>query len=60
MPVEKMRAIAPGRRDVYEAVKRAGADKAKAARIANAGGTKAGRQAMARKAAVVRKAARKR
>jgi hypothetical protein len=55
MPGKKYRSIATGRRDVYEALKRRGFTKSKAAKIANAGKTKAGRKKMARKAARNRK-----
>lgn len=48
--------IAPGRRKVYDALRRRGFSKKKAAKIANAGKTKAGRSNMARKAARTRKA----
>lgn len=47
--------IAKGRRTVYDALRRRGASKAKAARIANAGTSKAKRSSMARKAARTRK-----
>ena len=40
--------------DVYRALRRKGASKSKAARIANAGVTRAGRSRMARKAARTR------
>jgi hypothetical protein len=43
------------RHDVYRALRRGGASKSKAARIANAGRTRAGRSRMARKAARTRK-----
>lgn len=43
--------ITPGRTAVYEALRGNGMTKKSAARIANAGKTKAGRKAMARKAA---------
>ena len=46
-------AITPGRRDVYDKLKKT-MGKKKAARIANAGKTKAGRSAMAKKAARTR------
>ena len=42
--------------DVYRALRRHGASKSKAARIANEGHTKIGRKLMARKAAATRKA----
>lgn len=47
--------IAPGRRDVYEALRRQGKSKRLSAQIANAGRTAAGRKRMARKAARSRK-----
>ncbi len=43
------------RHDTYKALRRQGYSKAKAARIANAGVSKAGRKAMGRKAAATRK-----
>lgn len=43
------------RSKAYEALRRGGASKSKAARIAWAGKTKSGRKLMARKAAVTRK-----
>jgi len=43
--------VAPGRQNVYKALRRQGKSKSTAARIANAGRTKVGRVAMARKAA---------
>lgn len=43
------------RQDVYRALRRQGKSKSVAARISNAGHTKAGRKVMARKAAVTRK-----
>ena len=52
---KKARGVTPGRRDVYEALKRKGFTKKKAAKIANAGKTKAGRSSMAKKAARTRK-----
>lgn len=56
MPWRKRKGyIAPGRRDVYEALRRQGKTKKSAARIANAGRTSAGRKTMARKAAKSRK-----
>ena len=55
MPGRKYKTIAPGRRDVYEALRRQGKSKKLAAQIANAGRTAAGRKAMARKAARTRK-----
>lgn len=55
MPGNRLRSIAAGRRDVYEALKgRMG--KTRAAKIANAGKTKTGRSTMAKKAARTRKA----
>lgn len=47
--------ITPGRADVYEALRRQGHTKKSAAKIANAGKTKAGRSRMAKKAARTRK-----
>lgn len=47
--------ITPGRRDVYDSLRAHGMSKKKAARIANAGKTKAGRSRMAKKAARTRK-----
>lgn len=47
--------VAPGRQDVYRALRRQGKSKKLAAQIANAGRTVAGRKAMARKAARNRK-----
>lgn len=55
MPGRKYASIAVGRRNVYEALKRRGYTKAKAAKIANAGRTKVGRKQMARKAARTRR-----
>lgn len=43
------------RQDVYRALRRKGATKGKAARIANGGITKIGRKKMAKKAAITRK-----
>jgi hypothetical protein len=43
------------RHDAYRAIRRKGSSKSKAARIANAGRTFAGRSAMARKAARTRR-----
>jgi hypothetical protein len=54
MPASRMRAIAPNRRTVYEKLRAKGLSKSSAARIANAGRTKAGRSRMARKAARTR------
>lgn len=48
-------AIVPGRRDVYDALRRGGHTKKSAAKIANAGKTKKGRSSMAKKAARTRK-----
>jgi hypothetical protein len=54
MPGNRLRSITPGRRDVYEALKgRYG--KTRAAKIANAGKSAAGRSRMGRKAARTRK-----
>lgn len=53
MPGRK-RGITPGRVDVYEKLRGKGMSKKKAARIANAGKTKAGRSKMAKKAARTR------
>lgn len=47
--------VARSRHDAYRALRRKGASKSKAARIANAGRTRTGRVVMARKAAVTRK-----
>jgi len=55
MPGKRMRSIAKGRRDVYEALRRGGHTKKSAAKIANAGKTKSGRSKMAKKAARTRK-----
>ena len=52
---KKYRSIASNRIDVYKALKRQGKSKRVAAKIANAGKTKAGRKAMARKAAATRR-----
>lgn len=49
MPGHKHRGITPGRRHAYESMRAKGMSKGKAARIANAGKTRAGRSAMARK-----------
>jgi hypothetical protein len=54
MPGNRLRSIAAGRRDVYEALK-GKLGKTRAAKIANAGKTSSGRKAMARKAARTRK-----
>jgi hypothetical protein len=48
--------VAKTRQKVYRALRKKGASKSKAARIANAGVTRAGRSAMARKASRTRKA----
>jgi uncharacterized protein (DUF302 family) len=50
----KKRGITSGRVDAYEALRAQGMSKKKAAKIANAGKTKAGRSAMAKKAARTR------
>ena len=55
MPGRKLKSITPGRRNVYEALKRSGLSKTRAAKIANAGKTRAGRSRMARKAGRTRK-----
>jgi hypothetical protein len=55
MPAKRMRSIAKGRRTVYERLRAKKLSKRSAARIANAGKTKAGRARMARKAARTRK-----
>ncbi len=55
MPGKRLNSITPGRRKVYEALKGAGLSKQSAARIANAGKTRAKRSAMSRKAARTRK-----
>jgi hypothetical protein len=47
--------VAPNRHRAYKALRRKGASKSKAARIANAGRTKGSRKAMARKAARTRR-----
>lgn len=54
MPGQRLRSIAKNRQNVYEALKRQGYPKKKAARIANAGKTAAGRHSMAKKAARTR------
>lgn len=46
--------IVPGRKPVYEALRRRGASKAKAARIANVGKSHAQRSAMSRRGARTR------
>jgi pantothenate kinase len=53
MPGKRTRGITPGRVNVYERLKQT-MSKRRAARIANAGKTKSGRSAMARKAARTR------
>ena len=55
MPGKRLRSITPGRRNVYEALKRSGLSKTRAAKIANAGKTARGRSRMARKASRTRK-----
>ena len=55
MPGKRLKTIAANRRKAYEAMKGT-MPKTMAARIANAGKTKAGRSAMARKAARTRRA----
>lgn len=52
---KKATGITKGRTKAYEAMKDSGMSKKSAARIANAGKTKAGRSAMAKKAARTRK-----
>jgi uncharacterized protein (DUF302 family) len=47
--------VVRSRWDAYRALRRKGASKSKAARIANEGRTKAGRKVMARKAAATRR-----
>lgn len=54
MPGRKHGNIPVSRSSTYEALRKQGASKGKAARIANAGVTKAGRKGMARKAARTR------
>jgi hypothetical protein len=56
MPGNRLKSITKKRRPVYEALKKQGMSKGMAARIANAGKTRKGRQRMARKAARTRKA----
>ena len=51
----KIRGIVAGRGRVYESLKKSGMPTARAAKIANAGKTRAGRSRMARKAARTRK-----
>jgi hypothetical protein len=55
MPGKRMNSIAKGRRAVYEALRSHGHTKQSAAKIANAGKTKAGRKVMAKKGAATRK-----
>lgn len=59
MPGARLKSITPGRRKVYEALKKQGLTKRSAARIANAGKTGKGRSSMARKAARTRKRGRR-
>lgn len=47
--------VVKSRQDTYRALRKKGASKSKAARIANEGRTRAGRKAMAKKAAATRK-----
>lgn len=47
--------VAKTRQNVYKALRKRGASKSKAARIANAGVTRAGRERMASKAAATRR-----
>jgi hypothetical protein len=54
MPGKRLASITPGRRAVYEALKRQGMPKARAAKVANAGKTAKQRSAMSRKAARTR------
>lgn len=54
MPGKRLKSIAKNRQNVYEALKRRGMSKRKAAKIANAGKTKVGRHRMAKKAARTR------
>lgn len=56
MPGKALKSITKKRRPVYEALKKSGMSKGRAARIANAGKTAKGRKRMARKAARTRKA----
>lgn len=51
----RIRGITDSREHVYERLKKKGMSKKKAAKIANAGKTKAGRSRMAKKAARTRK-----
>lgn len=55
MPGNRLRSIAKSRRKVYERLKGKGMPKSIAAAIANAGKSKSGRSAMAKKAARTRK-----
>ena len=55
MPGKRLASIAPNRRKAYEAMKGSGMSKGMAARIANAGKTRAGRSRMAKKAARTRR-----
>ena len=55
MPGKRLKSITKGRRHAYESMKKSGLSKGMAARIANAGKTKAGRSRMAKKAARTRK-----
>jgi hypothetical protein len=55
VPGNRLKSITKGRRGVYEALKKHGMSKTRAAKIANAGKTRAGRSRMARKAARTRK-----
>ena len=55
MPAGRLRSIAKNRRKAYEALRKKGISKQIAAMIANAGKTKKGRSAMAKKAARTRK-----
>jgi len=52
---KKARGITKGRRHAYEGMRKKGMSKTKAAKIANAGKTKAGRSRMAKKAARTRR-----
>lgn len=52
--------VARSRHKAYRALRKQGMSKSKAARISNAGVTKAGRSAMARKAAATRRRRRRR
>lgn len=55
MPAGRLRSITKKRRGAYESMRKSGMSKESAARIANAGKTKKGRQRMARKAARTRR-----